>query len=134
MKIVAYALNTFLSVTLFAGCNSGPVDYDLFESTPALKIDVELRAQTAAEVKELFSDFTNANGYELYVGRVHPTNPEFNVILWRKDSMIIAVNPFQETAYEVRLYSARVDPASQESLASIMTELERRLGAARKAF
>lgn len=80
-------------------------------------------------MRSLFADFARANGYELYVGRVDPKRPEFNVILQRKDSMIIAVNPFHESTYEVSLYSARDKPPSKQSLQSILAVLERSIDA-----
>lgn len=123
MRNVALLTVSLFVAGQFAGCEPGPVDYDLYESTPSLQLDVQINAQTATQLETLLSEFATTNNYELYIGRVHPDDPEFNIILFRKDSMIIGTNPFDFSEYKFGIYPARLEPPDENIVKSTLNDL-----------
>lgn len=124
MRIIVFIIASIFGTGQLAGCDKAPVDYDLYESTPSLQLDATIEAQTATQLESLLAGFASTNSYELYIGRVHPKDPEFNVILFRRDSMIIGVNPFDLNAYKFGIYPALTDPPPDAEMNMTLGELE----------
>ena len=67
-----------------------------------------------AELESVLSNFAQVHGYQLRIARVHPTNPDFSIIMWRLDSMILGGTPFELDLYHFGVYPAKEGPRARK--------------------
>jgi len=107
------------------GCYREPFDYDLYEDQLIVRVRVSLHANSEHDLESKLRRFADENGYNLRVARVHPTDPQFSVMMWRGDSMIWAANPFGP--YEFSIFPSKKDAIAQDSaalLGAVLGKLE----------
>ena len=115
----------FVLLLALSGCYREPFNYDLYQDVALIQVKVKLHAQSKEQLEAALHAFADGNGYKLRVARVHPTDPQFSIMMWRSDSMILAANPFGTFAFSI--FPAKQQAISRESaemLASSLTKLE----------
>lgn len=129
VKLIDMFRTTFIifSIFIIVGCNKAPFDYDLYESQPIVKVEVNIQAKSESELESMLKPFAENNGYQLRISRVHPQDSQFSIMMWRIDSMILASNPFG--TYKFNIHRSKKDSISTDTaddLGAILNKLEGR--------
>jgi hypothetical protein len=124
LRVVAI-LSKAIAVSALAGCYQSPLDYNAYENQPLVRVAVEFRADSPEELESALRSFAHSNSFELRVARVHPTDPQFSILLWREDCMIIGTNPFGQ--YRFGVFPAKRSPIANELADQLASTLRREL-------
>jgi len=117
------ALVVAASLAFLAGCYQAPFDYELYDDTPIVKVEIYYLPASEDALNKIVHEFADTNGYEARVARIHPDELDFSIMLWRPDSMLFGSTPFQYDLYRFGVYAAKENPIPAEAAKKLADDL-----------
>lgn len=119
--------SSLIVLSLIIGCSPTSLNPSHYEHAPSETIKLEIVVNEGEEFRARLESFASKFNYKLRVVRVHPVDSFFKVEMWNRDSMVLGLNPFEETQYRFRIYAAKSTTLQSSDMKNIFSKLEETL-------
>ena len=124
MELRILSVLLLVSFSAMALDSGDQIDYKSYETRATADVVIEIALQSELEVRDYLSSFAEANDYRVHIARVHPRLPKFSIQLWRRDSMIVGVNPFELSEFRFSIYPSISESIGNEEAIFLLNQLQ----------